>query len=624
MRKFVISLSSESRRRNLFIQNNRDLIGDFEFYDAVDKQYITPEKMQEIGADVWRGWRDPFKNRTISIGEIACFLSHRNLWVECKNLGEPIVIFEDDADIYKWEEEKYIDLLKEYNFIYLGYNENRVNDAQRITDELVIPSYPYNTHAYIITPESANVLLNTNISQNIIPVDEYYSLMLPKLKCIAFDPMQADQLSQGTLQSDVNPNDESEYYFGGKFHVLTVGTDRKKSIRLMTSAMKNGFDVKNLGENVTWKGTDMSGPGGGMKLNLIKEYIKDKPDHDIVLFTDAYDVFYCTDEKTILRRFLGFRSRAVFSAEMWCWPDESLAEKYPECETDHKYLNSGTFVAEVGELKKLLDTPIADHEDDQLYLTKKFLTNEYDIKLDYESYIFHTNDPDTIVEGTQVVNPKTNCFSCVYHGNGGDDAKETFDRLYDELYPQVMIFFVQSDKYNKIDYLDNEMLVVDFMTPDYCEHLIELSEKYGRWGELDGDKFPAQEIRIKQLGIELWNEMELHWEKYINPIVEKYWHPLLMYGLRDAFTMRYALDTQTSLALHHDASLVTGSVKLNSDYEGADLVFPRQGFTNKDVPVGRCILFPGQVTHGHTCEELTSGVKYSLTMWTSRYEGDIN
>lgn len=33
---------------------------------------------------------------------------------------------------------------------------------------------------------------------------------------------------------------------------------------------------------------------------------------------------------------------------------------------------------------------------------------------------------------------------------------------------------------------------------------------------------------------------------------------------------------------------------------------------------------PGQVTHGHECSELTKGVKYSLTMWSSRYNGDVN
>ena len=93
--------------------------------------------------------------------------------------------------------------------------------------------------------------------------------------------------------------------------------------------------------------------------------------------------------------------------------------------------------------------------------------------------------------------------------------------------------------------------------------------------------------------------------------------------MRDAFVMKYTMDTQRSLNLHTDASLVTGSVKLNDDYTGGELYFPRQGISNKDIPPGKMILFPGAVTHGHTSTELTKGAKYSLTMWSSRYPGDI-
>ena len=126
---------------------------------------------------------------------------------------------------------------------------------------------------------------------------------------------------------------------------------------------------------------------------------------------------------------------------------------------------------------------------------------------------------------------------------------------------------------------------------------------------------------MKALG--LWEEMEKYWQESIYPVVEEFWCPSIMYGIRDAFVMRYSLDTQTNLNLHCDASLVTGSVKLNDDYEGADLIFPRQKFSNKDISVGKCILFPGQLTHGHECQQLISGVKYSLTIWSSRYTGDL-
>ena len=74
--------------------------------------------------------------------------------------------------------------------------------------------------------------------------------------------------------------------------------------------------------------------------------------------------------------------------------------------------------------------------------------------------------------------------------------------------------------------------------------------------------------------------------------------------------------------MHHDDSYITGSIKLNNDYTGAELLFPRQKFSNKDVQVGDLLLFPGEVTHPHKCAPLKSGEKYSLTMWTKDIEKD--
>jgi len=173
----------------------------------------------------------------------------------------------------------------------------------------------------------------------------------------------------------------------------------------------------------------------------------------------------------------------------------------------------------------------------------------------------------------------------------------------------------------KYDIIDHDMILIDYMTPSMCDDLIALADEDGEWGNLDFDEYPAQQIRLKKLG--LWNEMEKHWIEYVYPIIHNFWPPYRMESLRDAFVLRYALDTQTSLMRHCDASAVTGSVKLNDNYEGAELYFPRQKISNKHVPVGKCILFPGQVTHGHECQELISGVKYSLTIWSSRYPGDV-
>ena len=166
-----------------------------------------------------------------------------------------------------------------------------------------------------------------------------------------------------------------------------------------------------------------------------------------------------------------------------------------------------------------------------------------------------------------------------------------------------------------------DMLLIDFMSPERCREWIERSERNGSWNPHYADKFPSHDIHLKELG--LFEEVEEHWSRVVAPICQRFWRPYVHHHLRKAFTMKYSEDTQKTLGLHTDASLVTGSVKLNDDYEGATLVFPRQDVTNKDIPVGKLILFPGMVTHGHHVTRLESGTKFSATFWTARHKGDI-
>jgi len=618
MKKYVINLKRRPDRKQFFTRKNPHLNEVF-FIDAVDGHEIDHDTLIRSGFDTNRLWRDPFRNRKLTHGEIGCFLSHAKAWEVCRNLNEPIIVFEDDVICCVLDEDYLISLTSDHQLIYLGRNENEPDKVVSIDDKLEIPAYPYNAHAYVITPKGANLLLNSGILQQIIPVDEYLPIAIPKLNAIAFKEDLAIQESRLNLGTDIEPNLEENWFIDFKVHPITVGTDRKKCVQLNSSAMNHNVYPKNLGVNVDWKGTDMSSLGGGMKINLLRDYIKDLPDHDVILFTDAYDVMYDRDLETITRRFIGFKTKSLFSAETSCWPDESLKDEYPESETPYRFLNSGTFITEVGQLKSLLQDPIEDYEDDQLYYTRKFLSNEFDMKLDYEGYIFQTNEPQVQVQNESIYNPRTRVFSCIYHGNGGNVEKNKFDSLYNILYPKSPDLFIPC--YDNFDILEKDMIVINFMTQSQCEDLIDLADKHGGWEPHPDDKFPAQEIRLKELG--LWEECETHWKKHIFPSVERYWSPMKMYGLREAFVMRYALDTQVSLSNHCDASMVTGSVKLNDDYEGANLYYHRQNVTNKDVPVGRCILFPGQVTHGHECQELKSGVKYSLTMWTQRYNGDL-
>ena len=631
LKTFVISLDRRGDRRRVFEDNNSGkLIHGYEYFSATDGRELKYEDFKSMGYDTFKGWKDPLNKTNLAVGEIATTISHIRIWEKCIELNEPILVLEDDAiitDNFSYDE--IFSLLEQGNdMIYLGWLE--MGQSVAIDDKFVIPQYPYWTVGYVVTPGACKVLYNEHIKQNIVPIDEYCSLIQHKIKTIAYGNNVIEPRSKNDAGTDGDPQSRYDYVLDFNTHVVTVGTDESKCEKLYHSAERRGIDVINLGKDKEWIGGNMYGPGGGQKVNLLYDYIQDLPDHDVILFCDAYDVFFTDTTEEIVRRFIemGNRFDILFSAERICWPDtelESVFEtKNPQLDegyvdTPFKYLNSGLFIGRVGEIKKMIPDRISPTSDDQLYYQKKYLSGEQKIGIDSECYIFQCHEPQVYRHGKQMYNPITNAFNCVYHGNGGSYAEDDLNRIYNQFYSNSPIVHVPT--FNKYDIIGDDMLLIDYLTPSMCDDLIALADGNGEWGSLEYDDYPAQEIRMNKLG--LWDETERHWEESIYPIIHEYWKPFKMHGIRDAFVMRYAMDTQTKLNLHCDASVLTGSVKLNDNYEGAELYFPRQKFSNKDVPVGKCILFPGQLTHGHECQELVSGVKYSLTIWTSRYDGDL-
>ena len=505
-----------------------------------------------------------------------------------------------------------------YDFVYLGWKE--MDKSKDINDDLVIPVYPYWTLAYMIRPEAARVLVNDVIKCNIIPVDEYLPTKMPEIKVAGYKENVVEPVSREDGGSDVLAKSRYDYFLDFNTHAVTVATDKTKALKLFESAKAKNSTIINLGKNITWEGGVMeAGKGGGHKINLVKEYIADKKDTDVLVFFDGYDTFLSESIEEITYRFMEFSERAIFSSERFCWPDESLAQelkaKNNTQETPYQYLNSGTYVARIGELKRIFEEYIPNDGDDQLYVHKQHLTGKYDIACDVEGYIFTCYEPQIEVRNGQLYNPVTGCFTCAYHGNGGEEQKVWMGKVYNHYYG---FNYIPTRKY---EVLSPDILLIDFMSKDMCEDMISLAEDK-TFRIMEGDKVPSQDLRLKEFG--QWEKLKKHWNEIVYEIVYEYWHPCHMWGLRDAFLIKYEMDKQRELRVHNDASLVTGSVKLNDDYTGGLLEFPRQGISNKDIPVGKCLLFPGQVTHGHTSTLLESGTKYSLTIWSSRFEGDIN
>lgn len=160
-----------------------------------------------------------------------------------------------------------------------------------------------------------------------------------------------------------------------------------------------------------------------------------------------------------------------------------------------------------------------------------------------------------------------------------------------------------------------EIIQMPFWTPEFCATVIRAAEAAGGFAQHEDDPVPGYEISLAAIAPRLFEAVEQDIGMRLWPALRQWWPLVDYHGLRDAFVIRYSLGEQEELRMHHDVAQVSASIKLNDGYEGALLEFPRQEFTNANVPVGDIIAWPSLVTHPHGSSRLTRGVKYSLTIW---------
>ena len=145
-------------------------------------------------------------------------------------------------------------------------------------------------------------------------------------------------------------------------------------------------------------------------------------------------------DKNIIDKFKNLNCDILFASEINCWPDKNLANKFDEIhtETRYKYLNSWLYIGTVKHLKYIMQKPIENNEDDQLYFQNRFLENletqEIVIKLDCDNYIFQClsgiGDTVGVLFKGILINIDTCCCPLVVHGNGGPQDKFFFDKLF--------------------------------------------------------------------------------------------------------------------------------------------------------------------------------------------------
>ena len=176
-----------------------------------------------------------------------------------------------------------------------------------------------------------------------------------------------------------------------KIHYITIATKPHQILDLIKNCIsKHNETINILGEHenryIGWQSTG----NFGIKLKEVRDFIfkQELKEDDIILFTDAYDVIYCSNFNELLDRYLTFKKPIIFGCEKFCNPDPNQEKNYLFKDSEFPYLNSGLFIGRVWALRKCMEKyKYNDKHDDQLYWTLQFFNSDL-IELDYSNLLF--------------------------------------------------------------------------------------------------------------------------------------------------------------------------------------------------------------------------------------------
>lgn len=421
MKIFVINLKSATEKRETMKNTLNQYTNDYIFFDAINGKEL---KNSEYKINL--NWMNPYDNTHTTYGEVGCTLSHYTLWKKMVDENiEQALILEDDIVINNPD---FISIIEKipinmYDLIYVGrkkMTDIKEEQAIDIHSSLVKPTFSYWGCAYVLTLSGAKKLCHSDYLNNLIINDEYMPYMacvgnhinieaqdrldkyyghikqnVEKFNTYAFEPTLIQPNNQAFSQSSTFHSPTCNQ-FRQDVLCVTVATENNDCVkRYRQSCLRYGFNPVILGLDTKWNGGNMSaGQGGGQKINFLKKYLQDISTNTLIIFTDSYDVI-CNDHINIMIETYKskFENKLVFGAETSCWPDTNLAAKYPVVDVNNKYLNSGNFIGWSDDIKQIIELPIDNNADDQLYYTHRFFESlnhatDIQIVLDYDNDMF--------------------------------------------------------------------------------------------------------------------------------------------------------------------------------------------------------------------------------------------
>uniref|UniRef100_A0A8C4IIF6 Cerebral endothelial cell adhesion molecule n=1 Tax=Dicentrarchus labrax TaxID=13489 RepID=A0A8C4IIF6_DICLA len=187
---YLINLRRRPDRRERMLFSLNELEIDVKVVDAVDGNALNSSDIKILGVDLLPGYYDPFSGRTLTKGEVGCFLSHFFIWKEMVDMQmDKALVFEDDVRFQANFKRRVLRLMEEaekveldWDIIYLGRKQVNPGKEEAVENvhNLVVADYSYWTLSYAISLQGAQKLLNAEPLSKMLPVDEFLPIMYDK------------------------------------------------------------------------------------------------------------------------------------------------------------------------------------------------------------------------------------------------------------------------------------------------------------------------------------------------------------------------------------------------------------------------------------------------------------
>ncbi|XP_077134903.1 procollagen galactosyltransferase 2 [Ranitomeya variabilis] len=188
---FMINLKRRQDRRVRMLRSLYELQIQAKTFDAVDGKALNESQIKTLNIDVLPGYQDPYSGRTLTRGEIGCFLSHYYVWKEVVDRGlEKTLVIEDDVRFEYQFRSKLVKLMNDietvaldWDLIYIGRKRMQVKRPEKAVPNvmnLVEADYSYWTLGYAISQKGARKLINAEPLGKMLPVDEFIPVMFNK------------------------------------------------------------------------------------------------------------------------------------------------------------------------------------------------------------------------------------------------------------------------------------------------------------------------------------------------------------------------------------------------------------------------------------------------------------